>query len=156
MATRRNRKWLRVDRNSGPARTEDGSILLQARAAFSPHKDPGLINLIASLRVPRRPRSAARRHTNAAHRKYASHSAEPMSTCFRCVFAAQEFVSPMAEFNFPPHPPPFYTNIGKIGPVGQTQASGFPDSLIFFGPLTNHGFNSPARLKPLMRRNFSF
>lgn len=59
MATRRNRKWLGVDRKWGPARTEGGSILLQARAAFSPHKDRRLINLVASLRVPRWPRSAA-------------------------------------------------------------------------------------------------
>lgn len=133
MATRRNRKWLRVDRNSGPARTEDGSILLQARAAFSPHKDPGLINLIASLRVPRRPRSAARRHTNAAHRKYASHSAEPMSTCFRCVFAAQEFVSPMAEFNFPP-PPPLLYKYRQNRPCGANASIGFSRLSYFFRP----------------------
>lgn len=66
-----------------------------------------------------------RTHTSAAHRKIReSFRRAHVNMLEVCFLAAQEFVV-MAETSRSP----FYTNIGKTGPVGQM--SGFPDSYFF-------------------------
>lgn len=97
-------------------------------SSYSPHKDGHPINFTASLCVCRCPRSAARTRTqHVVNTRCSSHSSEPMPTCLRCVFTAQEFVSLAAEWSFWPL---FFSQIKQKVPYGGKASGCFPDIIL--------------------------
>lgn len=130
--------------DTGAAPADTGSA---GPCSYSPHKVLHLINITAWFFVSRYPRSAARTRTqHIVNTRCSSHSSEPMSTCFRCVFTAQEFVSLAAEFSFWPL---LFTQIKQNVPHGGNASASRvqPLCLFFFSPLTNDRFTHPFSLK---------